>query len=79
MRVAITLGFPHGGGAPKMVASPAVELEKQKATIKAARGQGVHPDFERLELWLSDEGRAKVAKLAKPPPVVKAETPKPKA
>lgn len=78
MRVAVTLGFPHGGGAPEMVASPAVELEKQKAAFKSAKGLGIHPKFERLELWLSDEGRAKHARLAKPPPVVKSDPPKQK-
>lgn len=78
MRVAITLGFPHGGGLPEMLASPAVELEKQKSAFKAAKGLGVNAKYERIELWLSDEGRSRHAKLAKPPPVVKADPPKQK-
>lgn len=71
MRTGITLGFPHGGGSPKMVAHPGVELEKQKAGIKALKVKGVSPDFERIEFWLSDSGLHSRVKLAKPPPVEK--------
>lgn len=53
-RTAITLGFPHGGGAPVIIHGTKVPIHEQRAALKKRRNVGVDSKFERVELWFSN-------------------------
>jgi hypothetical protein len=75
MRRTLTIGFPHGGGPGMLIAPPGPDIAGQKLAFKAIRAARVHPDFERVEIWASDEGVARSCKLFRPAPEDKRSAP----
>lgn len=68
MRVSLTIGFPHGGGPGRLIAAPGPDIAGQKAEFKKIRAAGHHPEFERIEVWMSDAGISRKCGLSKKPP-----------
>ena len=58
MRTAITIGVHHGGEITELLEGVSTPIEEQRARFKLARASETHPQFERIELWESDRGRA---------------------
>lgn len=56
MRTAITLAIHKGGELVQMVAGPLTPIQDQRAMFKEASQSRTHPEFERIELWLSQGG-----------------------
>jgi hypothetical protein len=89
MRTAITLGYPHEGGTPVLVAGPEVPIRKQRDALKEVIRRGkFHPGFHTLEIWESDSGcvkyirrlpKAEKEEPARPPKKPRAEKPKVKS
>lgn len=66
MRLAITIGFKHGCGTPVVVIGPEVPLAEQRAAMRATRQQPHHEQFQRIELWTSNQGRIARKRLGHP-------------
>lgn len=55
-RIAITLGYPIGGGKPQMIAGPEVSIAEQKAALKSLKADRANQRFVAMELWESGFG-----------------------
>jgi hypothetical protein len=75
MRTGALIGYKHGKEDGEIIGSASSNLDKLKGSFKAYRAAGVDAVFGRVELWLSDEGVSRRAKLDKPKPAEKVEAP----
>lgn len=57
MKPAVTLGFPHGGKAPRVILGPEVSIREHLAKLGSEYGLGVHKEFERVEVYNLDSVR----------------------
>ena len=67
MRTAIVLGRRHGAAASELLVKPEDGVQAAKDKFKEFLGfSGVHPDFERVEIWDQDQGCERVLRLHSP-------------
>ena len=74
MRTAITLGY-DAAGKTTLLAGPETPADQQRAALNKLQGRPPK-GLVRVELWMSDRGRArKITSAAKPKPATPEATP----